>query len=81
MENVYWKLPLTNRILIWNASALWWRKKHPWELDLAKFQIHKDREDIKWNATEHKNAKVTSTPMTDFCFLKQTTDEHFLIAE
>lgn len=41
-------------------------KTHLQKLDVAKFQIHKDRENVKWNATVYKNVTVISTPMTDF---------------
>lgn len=68
MENVYWKLPLA--IEFWYDMPLYFGggKKHPQKWDLAKFQIHKDRENIKWNAIENKKVKVISALMTDLFF-------------
>lgn len=40
---------------------------HPQKEDLAKFQIHKDRENVKWNAIEYKKVKVIST-LTTYSF-------------
>lgn len=56
MKNVYWKLPLANRTLI--SNTLLEEKKHPQKLDPAKFQIHKGRENVKWNTIEYKKAEV-----------------------
>lgn len=63
-----WKLPLTKNFDVKCLYALAQENNHPQKLDVAKFQIHKERENVKWNAIEYKKVKVISTLTTDFFF-------------